>query len=164
MKPLLSLYRRLDHLVHELMKFGVVGAFAYVIDAGSFNLLRYAGGEGLLHDKPLSAKTISVILATTFAYLANRHWTFRHRDRHGLGREYTMFFALNGVGLLIALTCLGTSHYLLGLTSPLADNISANGIGLVLGTAFRFWSYRKWVFPLAVGPEPEDVRAKEYAA
>jgi len=34
-----------------------------------------------------------------------------------------------------------------GFTSALADNISANVVGLGLGTLFRFWSYRKWVFP-----------------
>jgi len=89
----------------------------------------------------------SVVLAVTFAYFGNRHWTFRHRDRSGLGREYALFFMLNAVGLLIALTCLFFSHYVLGLQGPLADNVSANGVGLALGTTFRFWSYRKWVFP-----------------
>jgi hypothetical protein len=58
------------------------------------------------------------------------------------------------VGLLIALSCLGFSRYLLGLHGPLADNIAANGFGLALGTAFRFWSYRRWVFPAVDVPEP----------
>jgi putative flippase GtrA len=142
----LSLYYRLDHLVRELMKFGVVGVFAYVVDVGSFNFLRFADGDGPLHDKPLTAKTISVVLATTVAYLGHRHWTFRRRDRSGVAREYPLFVMLNGVGLVIALTCLAISHYLLGFTSPLADNIAANIVGMALGTAFRFWSYRRWVF------------------
>jgi len=43
-------------------------------------------------------------------------------------------------------TCLAVSHYALGFTSPLADNIAANVVGLGLATAFRFWSYRRWVF------------------
>ena len=34
-----------------------------------------------------------------------------------------------------------------GLKGPIADNVSANVIGLGLGTLFRFWSYRRWVFP-----------------
>jgi putative flippase GtrA len=158
MSRLAGLYRRLEHLVHEVMKFGVVGAVSFVIDVGLFNLLRYAGGEGPLHGKPLTAKTISVIVATTFAYFANRHWTFRDRQRSGLVREYVLFFVLNGIGLGIALACLGLSHYVLGLTSPLADNISANVVGMGLGTLFRFWSYRKWVFvradqPVEMGPE-----------
>jgi hypothetical protein len=48
--------------------------------------------------------------------------------------------------MAIALACLAVSHYLLDLRSPLADNISANGVGLVLGTLFRFWAYRRFVF------------------
>jgi putative flippase GtrA len=142
---LLSLYYRLDHLVRELMKFGVVGACAYVIDVGTFNLLLLPGSP--IDHKPLTAKTIAAVLAISFAYFGNRHWTFRHRDRSGLAREYTLFFALNGVGLAIALVCLAISHYVLGFTSVLADNIAANVVGVALGTAFRFWSYRKWVFP-----------------
>lgn len=122
------------------MKFGTVGALAYVVDVGLFNVLLAATG------KPLTSKTLSVLVATTVAYGGNRHWTFRHRDRSGLRREYTLFAMLNGVGLAIALVCLATSHYLLGFTSPLADNIAANVVGLALGTTFRFWSYRRWVF------------------
>lgn len=134
-------------LMREIAKFGVVGMIALVVDVGLFNLLRYAGGEGPFYDRPLTAKVISVIAATTVAYFGNRFWTFRHRGRAGMGREYALFFILNGVGMLIALGCLWFSHYALGLTSPLADNISANVVGLALGTIFRFWSYRRWVFP-----------------
>lgn len=130
----------------ELAKFGAIGAISYVIDVGIFNGLRFASHEGLLHDKPLTAKAISVAVATTFAYFGNRFWTFKHRARTSFRREYTLFFVLNGVAMGIALFCLWLSHYLLELTSPLADNISANVIGLVLGTVFRFWGYRKWVF------------------
>jgi putative flippase GtrA len=134
-------------LLREIAKFGVVGLIALVVDVGLFNILRYAGGEGPFYDRPLTAKAISVIAATTVAYFGNRYWTFRHRGRTGMGREYFLFFLLNGVGMLIALSCLWFSHYALGLTSPLADNISANVVGLALGTIFRFWSYRRWVFP-----------------
>ncbi|MFT6563331.1 MAG: putative flippase GtrA [Actinomycetes bacterium] len=137
---------RLEHLYREVAKFGVVGLIALVIDVGIFNLLMYAGG-GLLADKPLTAKVISVAFATTFAYFGNRFWTFRDRGRTSYTREYVLFFALNIIAMGIALACLWFSHYALGLDSALADNISANVIGLALGTLFRFWSYRKWVFP-----------------
>ena len=142
-------------LYREIAKFGIVGLTALVVDIGLFNILRFAGGEGPMYDKPLTAKTISVAVATTVAYAGNRFWTFRHRGRTHMGKEYALFFALNGVAMLIALGCLGFSHYILGLTSPLADNISANVIGLGLGTLFRFWSYRKWVFP-EVPPSAAD--------
>ncbi len=126
----------------EVAKFGTIGLIAYVIDVGIFNLLLH----GLLSQKPLTAKAISAIVATTFAYFGNRNWTFKLRARTSFRREYTMFFLLNFIGMAIQLTCLAISHYGLGLTSKLADNISGNGVGLVLGTLFRFWSYRKWVF------------------
>lgn len=152
-----AVYRRADQIVRELAKFGVVGLGAFVIDITVFNLLRFAGGEGPMYDKPLTAKVVSVCLATTFAYFGNRYWTFRHRGRTSFGREYLLFFVLNAVGLGIALGCLWFSHYALGLTSPLADNISANVVGLALGTLFRFWSYRRWVFP-------DDAEAADAAA
>jgi hypothetical protein len=63
----------------------------------------------------------------------------------------TLFFILNGVGMVIAVGILAVSHYLMGLQSPLEDNISANGVGLVAGMIFRFWSYRTFVFRPAAG-------------
>jgi putative flippase GtrA len=131
----------------ELGKFGVIGLVAYIIDLTIFNVLRFAGGEGPLYDKPLTAKVISVLAATTFAYFGNRHWTFKDRSRSSFRRQYTLFFVFNAVGMVISLSCLWVSHYLLGFESALADNISANVIGLVLGTVFRFWGYHNWVFP-----------------
>ena len=141
LRPVLAAYYRLGHLVRELMKFGVVGGVAFVVDIGLFNLMLHAT------DKPITSKTVSTVVATTVAYAGNRHWTFRRRSRSGLRREYTLFFLLNGVGLAISLVVLATSHYLLDFTSRLSDNIAANVIGLALGTAFRFWSYRRFVFP-----------------
>ncbi len=137
----------IDRFSRELSKFGVIGLIAYVIDLSVFNFLRFADGQGILYDKPLTAKATSVIIATTFAYFGNRHWTFNKRSRRAFRREYTLFIGINAVGMAIALTCLFVSHYVLGFQSALADNISANGVGLVLGTMFRFWAYHNWVFP-----------------
>lgn len=141
-------------LVQELGAFGAVGLLAYVVDVGVFNLLRFAGDPGLLEQKPLTAKVISVVVATAVSYAGNRHWTWRNRNRRRRHREILLFLVFNAAGLAIALTCLALSHYALGFTSPLADNLSANGVGLVLATAFRFWAYRTHVFP--AGP-PGDV-------
>ncbi|HET7659607.1 MAG TPA: GtrA family protein [Oryzihumus sp.] len=144
--PLARLRGAFDVLVREMLKFGVVGAVALVVDVGTFNALRFVGGHGPLYDKPLTAKVISVTLATLTAWAGNRYWTFRHRRRTAVHHELALFVVFNVVGMGIALGCLGFSHYVLDLTSPLADNISANGVGLVLGTLFRFWAYRRFVF------------------
>ena len=132
--------------LRQLARFGVVGALGFVTDVGGFNLLRYAGGEGPLHDYPLSAKVVSGTLATIVAWLGNRFWTFRSTRRDKAHHEFLLFAVVATLGTLIAMGCLWVSHYWLGFRSPLADNISANGVGLLLATGFRFWAYRRHVF------------------
>lgn len=135
-----------DVLYREMLKFGVVGAGAFVIDAGGFNLLVYGGGHGPLHHRPLTAKIISASVSVVAAWLGNRYWTFRRRRRPEVHHELLLFAAVNGIGLLIAVLCLGISRYVLGLESPVADNISGTIVGTALGTLFRFWAYRRFVF------------------
>lgn len=160
MSVIRALWERFRHLVAELAKFGTVGALCAVVDIGLTNVLRYAVGWG-----PLTSKTIAVVVAASLAFLGNRFWTFRHRANQGLAKEYFLYFVLNGIGLLIALLVTGFTVYILKLDNPIAYNLSANVIGLGLGTLFRFWSYRKWVFlptdvppvdPLTGLPESQD--------
>jgi putative flippase GtrA len=141
-----ELLQRVRTFAFEAAKFGVVGAVGFVVDVTVFNLLRYAGDPGLLEAKPLTAKALSVAVATLVTYAGNRHWTWADRARSGMRREVTLFFVFNAVGMAIALVCLGFSHYVLDLRSPVADNVSANVVGLGLGMAFRFWTYRTFVF------------------
>lgn len=145
----------MDVVVREMVKFGAVGAVAFVVDLGLFNVLRFGvGSGGPLEGKPLTAKVISATAATVVAWLGNRVWTFRHRRRAKAHHELALFVAFNVAGMLIALTCLWVSHYLLDLRSARADNISANGVGLVLGTLFRFWAYRTFVFRSELADDP----------
>jgi putative flippase GtrA len=138
-----------DVLYREMVKFGAIGALAFVVDFYVYNLLRvgvWPVTEAPLGHKTVLCKVISVSVATVVAWLGNRYWTFRHRRRTTARAEFVLFGVMNVGGLLIAAGCLGVSHYLLGQTSALADNISANVVGLVLGTLFRFWAYRQFVF------------------
>jgi putative flippase GtrA len=132
-------------LRREAAGFAMVGALGVVVDIGAYNALVHLGG-GLLGDQPLVAKTVSLVLGTTVAYFGNRVWTYGHRPRGNLAREYTLYMALSAVALGIALGCLAVSRYVMGLNSPVADNLSANGIGLALGGLFRFLTYRRYVF------------------
>jgi putative flippase GtrA len=139
----------LRRLLAEIGKFGTVGVIAYVVDIGAYNLLVFSGGTGPLHDKPLTAKTVSTLLAMVVAYIGNRQWTFRAGGRHGVLREVGLFVLANLAALAVTLLPLAMSRYVLDLRGPVADNISANVIGVGLGTIFRFWAYRSWVFPPA---------------
>ncbi len=151
-----GLYERFRLLIHEGAKFGIIGAIGVVV----YNLV-----NGLLHFKlhtgPLTAATVAVIVTTITSYIANRYWSFRHRERTTVPRETVMFFALNGVGLLIQWAVVGFTYYGLGETGKLA-NIIANNVGIVLGTVFRFWSYRKWVWA-AAQPAPQGHEVLEPA-
>lgn len=132
---------RVRDAFHEIAKFGTVGALAFVVDVSLFNISLH-----LAPHKPLTAKVISTVVAASVAFVLNRAWSFRHRQRSSVHREYALFFILNAVGLVIAVGCLGLSHYVFGFHSRVADNVSANGFGLVFGTLFRFWSYRRFVW------------------
>lgn len=134
-------------LIAYALKFGVVGLLGYAIDVGLFNLLRFSGmAEGHWASTPVAAKVVSVAVATVATWFGNRYWTFRDRRRDNYWLELAEFSLVALVGMGIAVACLYVSHYVLGLTSPLADNISANVVGLVLATSFRFLMYRFWVF------------------
>src|SRR3954454_16294330 len=139
---MLEFRKRLRRVARELAKFGSVGAIAFVINFGLFNLLHAKAGAGL---GPLTANGIATVVATTFAYFANRYWTFRHRDRTGLGREYALFFVLNGIGLFITEIFIGFTHYVLDQRSLIAFNV-AQILGTGVATLFRYWSYKRWVF------------------
>lgn len=129
----------------ELAKFGTVGGFAYVIDVGLFNLLRFSDASPI-NDKPITSKLVSAGIATLVAYAGNRYWTFKHREAKSHAESLPVFVGLNLVGMAIAAVCLYISHYVLGFTSAAADNIAANVVGTGFGTLFRFWGYRRFVF------------------
>ncbi|GAA0816815.1 membrane protein [Spirilliplanes yamanashiensis] len=145
---------RFGHLVHEMGKFGTVGAVAFAVDLVIFTALIDNDVERL------TAKTISTVIAATIAFIGNRFWTWRHRERTNLRREYGLYFFFNTVGLGIALAVLGISHYGLGAIWPhifatkWADLISAQLVGTACGTLFRFWSYRRFVFVASATPPP----------
>lgn len=130
-----------------VVKFGIVGLFGMVIDVGIFNLLRLGiAGEGHFFSGPIGAKIISVSVAIVFNWVGNRYWTFREQRRKNFVMEFFEYVVVSIGGLLIGLLCLWVSHYLLGFNNVVADNISGNVVGLILGTIFRFALYRYWVY------------------
>jgi len=153
--------RHLPVKYRELAKFLVVGGTSYVVDVGLFTLMSHT----VLTNKVVTAKAISVIIATILSYILNREWSFSRRGGREPRHEAMLFFLVNGVALAVNLIPLALSQYVLGfntdnftaLTVSIANFISANIIGTLLGMAFRFWAYRKWVFPEELTPHPELV-------
>jgi putative flippase GtrA len=136
-------------IVKELSAFGVVGGVCFLIDIGLFQLLYAHVGLGAV-----TAKLISTLVSVTVAYFGHRHWSFSHRARTGLRREYTLFAVVNGVTLLIGLGLVWLVRYPLGQDSALLLQL-ANIASIGVGTVLRFLAYRRWVFlaPAAVQRE-----------
>lgn len=149
-----ALYRRWRTVIGEAWRFGIVGAANVVINFVVFNALAltlFPGGE-------LKANIVATAFATTTSYAMNRGWTFRHRKTSRISREYVLFFVFNALALGIELAVMGAAKYGLGLTTLLTLNL-AKATGLGLGTVFRFWTYRSFVFhgkpePAAAVAEP----------
>lgn len=135
-----GLYAKFRHLIHELAKFGVVGGIGFIVSLVGADLLRYDLGVG-----KYKAVTAATLLATVVTFIGNRYWTYRHRPRTGTARESLMFFVMNGIGILIQYASIATIEDGLGLNSKFWYNF-ANLLGIAIGTCFRFYSYRRWVW------------------
>ncbi len=144
---------------HELIKFAIVGATTFVIDSAVFFTLKLT----VLEPKPVTAKIIAGVVAVIASYILNREWSFRDRGGRERHHEALMFFAFSGVGVLLSMAPLWFSSYVLMLRVPevsltvenIADFIAAYIVGNLLQMAFRFWAFRRWVFPDEFGRNPD---------
>ena len=143
------------HLLNhrEFVKFAVVGGAAFVVDTGIFEGLKAT----VLSPKPVTAKVISTLIATVFSYIFSREWSFNTRG--GLRRRYEMigFVVVSAIGLGLTTAPLYISRYWLHLEVPyisrvgqeVADFASGPIIGTLIAMIFRYWAFRKFVFPYA---------------
>jgi putative flippase GtrA len=125
-------------LLKELAAFGVIGALAFAIDIGIFTWLAPHGA--------LKAKAISTAVSTTFAYFGNRHLSFSHRARTSIGRETTFFFGINLITLIFSELVIALFVYPLGYAHGSGMVFFINLVTIGIGTIFRFWSYKRFVF------------------
>jgi putative flippase GtrA len=152
-RVLAPLLRR--YLTREVLTFLLVGGVGYVVDVGVFNWLRSIPPTDAWD--PTVARTLAVVVAMCVTFVGNRTLTWRDHTTRGQGREIALFVLFNIVGFSFSVLTLFISHDLLHLTSRLADNVSANVIGLALGTAFRFVTYKYVVFVVDLADQrPRD--------
>jgi putative flippase GtrA len=125
-------------LLKELTAFGLIGAVAFAIDIGLFAWLAPGGA--------IKAKAISSLVSTMFAYVGNRQLSFSHRARTGLRRETTFFFGINLITLVFSELVIALFVYPLGYAHGSRMVFLVNLGTIAIGTAFRFWSYKRFVF------------------
>ena len=144
-------YRRIAIKHRELVKFALVGGTTWVIDTVVFLLLKTT----VLEPKPLTAKVIAVLVATIVSYVLNREWSFRTRGGRERHHEAALFFMVSGAGVAVYTAPLAMSRYVFDLAVPnvslltqeIADFVSGQVIGVFVGMAFRWWGFRRFVFP-----------------
>ena len=118
----------------ELVKFGVVGAFAVLVSGAGVSLLPRPAGLG-----PLASAATAALLAMAVSFAGNRYWTFRHRMHTTVGRDGGRYVMLSAAGLIIQAACVQLAGRPLGLPAALA-------LGLGLSFCLRLWLCRAWVW------------------
>jgi putative flippase GtrA len=144
-------YRAVAIKHRELLKFAMVGGTTWVIDTIIFLVLK----STILEPKPVTAKVISVLVATLASYGLNRGWSFRTRGGRERHHEAVLYVLVSGVSVAVYAAPLWLSRYALDLRVPAvslltehwADFISGQIVGVLFGMAFRWWAFRRFVFP-----------------
>lgn len=139
------------HRHDELVKFALVGGTTFVVDTIVFVVAK----STVLEPKPVTAKVLAVLVATIVGYVLNREWSFRQRSRLGRPHEALLYFTVSGIAMAINAMPLALSRYGLDLRTPdvsavaeqVADLVSAQIVGTLLAMVFRWWAFRRWVFP-----------------
>ncbi|MGW0523506.1 GtrA family protein [Crossiella sp. NPDC003009] len=144
-------YRELIRRNREMFRFAVVGSATFLVDTVVMYSLKWT----ILDTKPVTARAIGVIVATVVGYVLNREWSFRTRGGRERHHEAALYFLISGVGVALSSAPMLVSRYVLFLSEPhiswaaqeIADFVSGLIVGTLLAMVFRFWAFRKFVFP-----------------
>ena len=148
--------QRLRGVSGEVVKFGVVGLIGVFVNFGVSNAVLHLTGWA-----PVRCSVTGTAVAIAANYLGYRYWVYRDSDAASRRREITLFLIFSGIGMLIENGTVWFTTYTLGLTGTIAYNLS-KVVGTGLGTLFRFFSYRTWVFK-AIPELPENAGTTEDA-
>lgn len=160
----------------RFVKFLVVGAIGFVVDFGIFNLLLnpinelLSPGNGLYnvligfgiseytitHLGPTIAASISFVAAVLSNFLWNRHWTYPDSRSRSRRRQFTMFFIVSVIGVLIRIpivffmtpvfrSMFGGIGSLQAYTTRLADNLSL-AVAVLVVLFWNFFANRHWTY------------------
>src|SRR5436305_1881177 len=144
----------------ELLKFAIVGGVCFAVT----NVVTYALRLTILRGQPITALAIGVLVATIVSYVLNREWSFRTRGGRERHHEAALFFVISGLAVVVNLIPLYLSRYAFHLETPFvsrwvqetADFVSGSIIGMLMAMVFRFWGFKKWVFPADLGQRRRD--------
>ena len=125
-------------LIEQILKFGVVGILATIIDFG----VLYVFSQPLGMDPVLSAG-ISFCVSLVFNYVASMRYVFTHREDMSRSREFVIFLVLSLIGLALneAIMAAGVSVLGNSALSVMGTKVLATAIVMV----WNFVSRKKWL-------------------
>ena len=128
----------LKALVEQFLKFGVVGALAFVIDYGVLMLLSQVVGWD-----PVISSVFSFVISLVFNYVASMRFVFERREDLSRRREFTIFVVLSVIGLLINSACMwaGTAAFGGSALSVTVTKVAAT----VIVAIWNFVSRKRWL-------------------
>ena len=128
----------MKRLIEQILKFGVVGILATIIDFG----VLYVLSQPLGMDPVLSAG-ISFCVSLVFNYVASMRYVFTHREDMSRSREFVIFLVLSLVGLALneAIMAAGVSVLGNSALAVMGTKVFATAIVMV----WNFVSRKKWL-------------------
>lgn len=160
----------------RFLKFLVVGVIGFIVDFGIFNLLLdpvntllmpgnslyvFLSNLGfsdyfITHLGPTLASAISFVAAVCSNFLWNRHWTYPDSRSRSRRRQFTMFFIVSVVGVLIRIpivffmtpifrSLVSNIGALQAYTTRLADNLSL-AVAVLVVLFWNFFANRHWTY------------------
>lgn len=121
------------------MRFALVGAAGFLVDAGTLHLAIGEIGAGLY-----SGRVLSYLAAATVTWGLNRRYTFREQRDPNRAREYSRFLVANAAGGLINYTVYAASINFSQLVREWP--IMAVAAGSLAGLISNFTLSRRFVF------------------
>ncbi len=129
---------RMKKLIEQILKFGVVGIIATVIDFGVLYILSQPLGMD-----PVVSAGISFCVSLVFNYVASMRYVFTHREDMSRSREFVIFLVLSLIGLAINEAIMAAGVAVLGNSAlaVMGTKVLATAIVMV----WNFVSRKKWL-------------------
>lgn len=125
-------------LIEQILKFGVVGIIATVIDFGVLYILSQPLGMD-----PVISAGISFCVSLVFNYVASMRYVFTHREDMSRSSEFVIFLVLSLIGLAINEAIMAAGVAVLGNSAlaVMGTKVLATAIVMV----WNFVSRKKWL-------------------
>ena len=144
-------------LIEQVVKFGIVGVIALIIDVALLNLLMFVNVSNVI------AGTISFIISLIFNYIASMKYVFKHREDMARWMELLIFVISAVIGLLINDVIIWVSTF--GMAASMCKTaiyVLRTNIGKFVATVVvAVWNFviRKWLLDDTKSQKPKDVNS-----